>query len=321
MMIDLANHSHAPLLLNTNSKKRKRYSGEDPEEEAKRFELNHRCLANPLIQQHYRFLLQEHYETLVPQRLQHKTFEKLSRDAKEILALAIASTARHLSFVKLDAADLPVFYNSQIGAELILIPGGNYTMGLSAALENEIIQSNVGSRMDLILFQSTVQRMRPTRTVHIQPFLLATKPITKPLPQSILMESEIRLPSEAEWEYAARGGGWNLLFPYHCHLLSSIATSMTQQSETEKNSFGLYGLGSVPEICADDWSDSLSGIPKDGSPRQNGTGKKVIRGDSLARGMHWSSKIIYQRRPQKSVLEATAVRLAMDILPKSNHYY
>jgi formylglycine-generating enzyme required for sulfatase activity len=108
-----------------------------------------------------------------------------------------------------------------------------------------------------------------------------------------------RLPSEAEWEYAARAGTTG---PFHfgdtiTAELANYDATRTYASGTKglyrrettpvgtfsPNSFGLYDVhGNVWEWCADPWHDNYQGAPTDGRVwEQDGHPKyRVLRGGS-----------------------------------------
>ena len=100
-----------------------------------------------------------------------------------------------------------------------------------------------------------------------------------------------RLPSEAEWEYAARGGNKSKGFPYAGgYKLKEVAwydnNNHGQTSPVglkQPNELGLYDMsGNVDEWCADHWHENYKGAPNDGSAWLTGgeATRRVIRGGS-----------------------------------------
>jgi formylglycine-generating enzyme required for sulfatase activity len=115
-----------------------------------------------------------------------------------------------------------------------------------------------------------------------------------------------RLPSESEWEYAARAGTTTARWwgneigngnancngcgsKYDFHVLSDV-------DSFKPNPFGLYGvLGNAWQWTADCWHPSYVGAPKDGSAWRTGDcTKHVIRGGS------WDNTPIFIRSATRS---------------------
>ncbi len=100
-----------------------------------------------------------------------------------------------------------------------------------------------------------------------------------------------RLPTEAEWEYAARAGSQNLYsFGDNANQLKDYAwygdnsSGQTQPVGKKKaNAFGIYDMhGNVWEWCEDEWHENYNGAPVDGSAwvNNNSSQYRLLRGGS-----------------------------------------
>jgi formylglycine-generating enzyme required for sulfatase activity len=97
-----------------------------------------------------------------------------------------------------------------------------------------------------------------------------------------------RLPTEAEWEYAARGGQ-NYKYAGSDNIEDVAWYSSNSDSKTHpvgqksENGYGLYDMsGNVWEWCEDVWHKNYSGAPTNGSAWTSGgnSARRVLRGGS-----------------------------------------
>jgi formylglycine-generating enzyme required for sulfatase activity len=107
---------------------------------------------------------------------------------------------------------------------------------------------------------------------------------------------QVRLPSEAEWEYAARAGTttpywWGTSIADGQANFKAGADGHWRQHTVpvrtfEPNPWGIYQVhGNVWEWIEDGWSPSYAGAPQDGRVRQEtASSKRVVRGGSWLNG-------------------------------------
>ncbi len=203
----------------------------------------------------------------------------------------------------------------EIKLEMVKVPVGSFEMGSPDTEvdrddnEGPIRRVNIGYNIYFGKYEITQEQWRVVMSDEPSHFKecdncpvdnitwLAADEFCKKLSQ--MTGRTYRLPSEAEWEYAARAGtktafyfgdslsstqaNFDGNYPYGNAVKDIFRNKTTPVGSFQPNSFGLFDMhGNVREWCEDFWHDSYVGAPTNGSGwLTGGDGKhRVMRGGS-----------------------------------------
>ncbi len=108
-----------------------------------------------------------------------------------------------------------------------------------------------------------------------------------------ITDGKYALPSEAQWEYAARGGvqnhtysGSNNIDEVAWYRLNNGKMTPHEVGKKKANAYGLHDMtGNVDELCQDFWHDDYIGAPADGSAWDYDNSVQLLVG----RGGSWNN--------------------------------
>ena len=226
-----------------------------------------------------------------------------------------ASTSRGKTNCNAELADtrrpycIEVMPSGEKSPVMVVLPRGTFRMGGTAPEEQPVHQVDIDYDFAIGLFEVSVAELQrfcaaTGTSCPAQPWSDQSMPavnVSWNLAQaytawlSTQSGAVYRLPSEAEWEYAARAGsdadfpsGTDEILPTHAHFSFRAAQTKplpANDRSINRNDFRLYHMaGNVREWVADTWHDSHAGGPADGSARAGGGARRVVRGGSYADG-------------------------------------
>ena len=192
------------------------------------------------------------------------------------------------------------------GPTLVVLPGGEFAMGGPAKEEQPQHAVRFARPFAIALFEvSVVEFAQFCTATHTtcpsQPWSDPMLPIVNvswaaanAYTQWLSKTSGAiyRLPSEAEWEYAARAGsttpypfGTKILPTHARYSFKNLITAPLPANDrsVNRNDFKLYHmLGNVREWVQDGWQASYGNASPDGRAQDGGDGRRVARGGSYA---------------------------------------
>lgn len=192
------------------------------------------------------------------------------------------------------------------GPALVVLPAGQFEMGGETAAEQPRHGVTLNRPFAIGLFEVSAAEFArfctaTNTTCPAQPWSDANLPVVNvswAAAQAYVQwlsettGADYRLPSEAQWEYAARAGSTtpypfgNELLPTHARysFKSNVSTPLAAGDRSvNRNDFKLYHmLGNVREWVADGWRANYANASADGSAQSGDDGRHVVRGGSYA---------------------------------------
>ena len=227
-------------------------------------------------------------------------------------ALQQGSEETIVSFQKIEIKELPASKNiitlkNTFGMEFVLVPKGESWLGGGKGKPGDK-EVEIAADFYLGKYEVTQAEWSAMMMMNLSGYEGARRPVDGPTWReaqefvrrlSMKTGKQYRLPSEAEWEYAARGGTATEF------LAGNIPTGLDQYAwfsqnankethpvgEKQANAFGLHDVfGNVYEWTQDCYQDSYAGAPRNGSVRQRANCQtRVVRGGG------WSDRPRYLR--------------------------
>ena len=181
----------------------------------------------------------------------------------------------------------------EIQFEMVDLPGGDFVMGGSSSYEKPIHKVQIAP-FAIGKYQVTQAEWKAVMGGNPSQFNGDRRPVEnvswKDVQEFLTkIGNGYRLPTEAEWEYACRGGTTteysfgddeSQLGEYAWYYNNAGSTTHPV-GEKKPNQFGLYDMhGNVWEWCQDHWHNNYKGAPDDGSAwvKDGKAALRVIRG-------------------------------------------
>ena len=195
------------------------------------------------------------------------------------------------------------------GMEFVYVPGGCFNMGSTASESEQPVHEVCLQGFWMGKYEVTQAQWQTVMGKNPSSFQGADRPVesiswndaqefVSNLNVAVEMHGraslQFRLPSEAQWEYAARAGTQTaysfgdsdaVLGDYAWYWDNSENSSDGTHPVGQKkpNDFGLYDMhGNIYEWCADTWHDNYTSAPTDGSAWEQGgdVSNRLLRGGS-----------------------------------------
>ena len=210
----------------------------------------------------------------------------------------------HNHHIKMIASTVKMDYTEQLAQNMIFIEGGTFRMGNDESGYDDEKPAHLVTVPDFYIGKYPVTQGLWNQVMGAENNRSRFKGIDRPVERvswddtqifldklNKLTDKNYRLPSEAEWEYAARGGKYSQGFVYAGgNKLKEVGWyDYNSHGETKPvgmklpNELGLYDMsGNVWEWCADVWHGDYEGAPEDGSVWLTGGDQdfRVVRGGS-----------------------------------------
>jgi serine/threonine protein kinase/formylglycine-generating enzyme required for sulfatase activity len=211
--------------------------------------------------------------------------------------------------------------NPKDGLTYVWIAPGTFMMGCSAGDSACFPDEKPAHQVTLTkgfwigqteVTQAAYQRVRGSNPSHSRGGSLPVETINWDRARAYCEAAGMRLPTEAEWEYAARGGQSSPRYGP----LDAIVSFDSPVAQKQPNAYGLFDvIGNVEEWTAD-WFDAkayASSPPVDPTGPARGHGH-TVRGSSWTRPP-WCLRVSFRDGPPYGVLWGTGVRCAGNELP------